>query len=155
MPATRQVLLAQLGDAMQAYQRATQAFDDEVGRQLGVNSADVRCLDWLVDRPRTAGELSAATGLSTAATTAMIDRLERKDFVRRVRSDDDRRKVLVEMTEHGRERTGAFYGPLVLEGLPLLDRYSTVELQAMLRHLVAIREMTERHRDRVRGQRSS
>ena len=111
MTVSRQLLAAELGAAMQAYQRSTQAFDDEVGRQLGLNPADLRCLDWLVDRARSASELSEATGLSSAATTAMIDRLERKGFVRRSRSVDDRRRVLVEMTEWGRERAGEFYGP--------------------------------------------
>ena len=105
MAASRQRLAAELGAAMQAYQRSTQAFDDEVGRQLGLNPADLRCLDWLVDRARSPSELSEATGLSSAATTALIDRLERKGFVRRSRSDD-RRRVLVEMTEQGRQRAG-------------------------------------------------
>ena len=151
MAASRQRLAAELGAAMQAYQRSTQAFDDEVGRQLGLNPADVRCLDWLVDQARSPSELSEATGLSSGATTALIDRLERKGFVRRSRSVDDRRKVLVEMTEQGRQRTGDFYGPLVLEGTALLDRFSAAELASMVRHLREITEMTDRHRDRLRS----
>lgn len=150
MTVSRQLLAAELGAAMQAYQRSTQAFDDEVGRQLGLNPADLRCLDWLVDRARSASELSEATGLSSAATTAMIDRLERKGFVRRSRSVDDRRRVLVEMTEWGRERAGEFYGPLVVEGTGLLDRFSTEELASMVRHLQEITELTDRHRNRLR-----
>lgn len=151
MTVSRQLLAAELGAAMQAYQRSTQAFDDEVGRQLGLNPADLRCLDWLVDRARSASELSEATGLSSAATTAMIDRLERKGFVRRSRSVDDRRRVLVEMTEWGRERAGEFYGPLVVEGTGLLDRFSTEELASMVRHLQEITELTDRHRNRLRS----
>ena len=149
--ASRQTLISELGNAMQAYQRSTQAFDDEVGRQLGLNPADLRCLDWLFDQERTPSELSAATGLSLAATTAMVDRLERKGFVRRSRSADDRRKVLVDMTPEGRRRTDEFYGPLVVEGMKILDRLSAKELTAMLRHLQAIRELTDRQRDRLRA----
>jgi DNA-binding MarR family transcriptional regulator len=151
MTVSRQLLAAELGAAMQAYQRSTQAFDDEVGRQLGLNPADLRCLDWLVDQARSASALSEATGLSSAATTAMIDRLERKGFVRRSRSADDRRRVLVEMTEWGRERAGEFYGPLVVEGTVLLARFSTDELASMLRHLQEITELTDRHRNRLRS----
>jgi DNA-binding MarR family transcriptional regulator len=145
MAASRQRLAAELGAAMQAYQRSTQAFDDEVGRQLGLNPADLRCLDWLVDEARSPSELSEATGLSSAATTAMVDRLERKGFVRRTRSVEDRRRVLVEMTEEGRERTGSFYGPLVVDGTALLGRFSADELASMLRHLREI------HRSRLRS----
>ena len=61
--------------AMQRYQRSTQAFDDAVGRHLGLNPADLRCLDWLADGPKTAGQLAEATGLRPAATTTLIDRL--------------------------------------------------------------------------------
>ena len=35
------------------------------------------------------------TGLTTGAITAMIDRLEKRDYVRREFDKDDRRKVLV------------------------------------------------------------
>lgn len=138
---------------MQAYQRSTQAFDDEVGRHLGLNPVDLRCLDWLVDSVRTATELSDSTGLSSAATTAMIDRLEKKGFVRRVRSERDRRQVIVEMTGEGREQTWAFYGPLVTEGHAVLEKMTKADLALMLRHLVSIREMTDRQRDRLRQSR--
>ncbi len=151
MATTRQALIAQLGGAMQAYQRSTQTFDDEVGRHLGLNPTDLRCLDWLVDARRSARQLSEATGLSSAATTALIDRLEHKGFVRRVPHDTDRRQVLVEMTEEGRERVGRFYGPLVVEGVEMLDGYPKAQLQVMLDYLLAITELTDRHREALRG----
>ena len=91
--------MAELGAAMQAYQRSTQAFDDEVGRQLGSTRQTCAASTGSSTRRGLASALSEATGLSSAATTAMIDRLERKGFVRRSRSADDRRRVLVEMTE--------------------------------------------------------
>jgi DNA-binding MarR family transcriptional regulator len=151
MAATRQALIMQLGGAMQAYQRSTQTFDDEVGRQLGLNPTDLRCLDWLVDARRSARQLSEATGLSSAATTTLIDRLERKGFVRRVPHDTDRRQVLVEMTDEGRERVDRFYGPLVVEGSTMLDAYPKAQLQVMLDYLLAITELTDRHRQALRG----
>jgi DNA-binding MarR family transcriptional regulator len=151
MSTTRQALIAQLGGAMQAYQRSTQTFDDEVGRQLGLNPTDLRCLDWLVDARRSARQLSEATALSSAATTTLIDRLEHKGFVRRVPHDTDRRQVLVEMTDEGRERVGRFYGPMVAEGSAMLAGYTKDQLQVMLDHLRAITELTDRHREALRS----
>ena len=112
MARSRQALIGELGRAMQAYQRSTQAFDDEVGRVLGLNPADLRCLDWLTEGPLSASRLAEATGLSAAATTAMIDRLERKGFVQRPKHETDRRQVLVELTDAGQARTWAIYGRL-------------------------------------------
>lgn len=153
MARTRQALIDAAGVAMHAYQRSTQAFDDAVARALGLNTTDLRCLDWLVDRPRTAGEIAAATGLSSAATTTLIDRLERKGYVRRVPDPSDRRRVLVEMTRQGAERVGRFYGPLVAEGARLFDGVPREQIEAMTRWLEAARELTDRHRQRVEGER--
>ena len=150
MRKSRQALIRETGNAMQAYQRSTQAFDDAVGRAMGLNPTDLRCLDWLVDGPKSAGELSAGTGLSSAATTTLIDRLERKGFVKRVRDPDDRRRVLVEMTADGGARVGRYYGPLVEEGSALFPDVTDEQLAQMRDWLVAARELTDRHRARIR-----
>jgi DNA-binding MarR family transcriptional regulator len=150
LTSTRQALVDEVGHAMQAYQRSTQAFDDEVGRLLGVNPVDLRCLDWLTEGPMTASRLAEATGLSAAATTSMIDRLEQKGFVRRRRGDGDRRQVLVELTDDGLRRVGALYGPLVAEGAPLLASFSKEQLGVMREQLVRMRQLTDRHRERLR-----
>jgi DNA-binding MarR family transcriptional regulator len=149
VPKSRQALIAEAGNAMQAYQRSTQAFDDAVGRALGLNPTDLRCLDWLVDGPKSAGELSAGTGLSSAATTTLIDRLESKGFVQRVRDSVDRRRVLVEMTPQGRERVYRYYGPIVEEGNALFADVADEQLGQMRDWLVAARELTDRHCDRI------
>jgi DNA-binding MarR family transcriptional regulator len=151
MHTSRQVLVGELGRALQAYQRSTQAFDDEVGRVLDLNPVDLRCLDWLTEGPMSASRLAEATGLSAAATTAMIDRLERKGFVRRRKHETDRRQVLVEMTDEGQARTWVLYAPLVKEGAPLLAKFDLAQLAAMRDHLIAIRAITDEERDRLRA----
>ena len=149
--ATRRQAVAELGAALQRYQRSVQSYDDAVGRALGLGPADLRCLDWLVDGPKTAGVLAAATGLRPAATTALLDRLEARGLVERVRDDRDRRRVLVAMTEEGMRSTYAMYAPLVDEGQRLLGRYTVAELEAARELLEAMREMTDRHREQLSG----
>ncbi len=150
MAAPRQALVEDLGVAMQRYQRSVQVFDDAVGRRLGLNPTDLRCLDWLADGPKTAGELSDATGLRPAATTTLVDRLSRRGLVRRRPSEGDRRKVLVEMTDEGFALTWECYGPLVVEGQQLLTDLGADELVALRTLLDAMRDLTDRHRARVR-----
>jgi DNA-binding MarR family transcriptional regulator len=153
MPPSRQAsraeLVRALGEALQQYQRSVQAFDDAVGRRLGLGPADLRCLDWLADGPKTAGALSAATGLRPAATTALIDRLETRGLVRRTRPEADRRTVLVEMTDVGQARTWEAYGPLVSAGQPLLDELTREQIVFMKDYLVRMRELTDEYRDRL------
>jgi DNA-binding MarR family transcriptional regulator len=148
---SRQALIAGIGAATQAFQRVTDAFDDLVAERMRLNRTDLRCLDWLFDGPKTAGDLAAATGLSSAATTTLLDRLERRGLVRRVRDQVDRRKVLVEMTEVGLRETGAYYAPLAQEGARLLERFTDEQLQAMYDQLLAATELIDRHRARIRA----
>jgi DNA-binding MarR family transcriptional regulator len=146
----RQTLIAAVGRATQAYQRATDGFDDEVGRALALNPSDLRCLDWLTERPMTAGELAVATGLSGAATTTLLDRLEQRGYVRRVRDTADRRKVLVELTPDGTRTIMELYGPLAAEGPSLLSRFTDRDLALMRDFLVEATDVTDRHRTRLR-----
>lgn len=81
----------------------------------------------------------------------MIDRLSSRGLVRRVASDTDRRKVLVEMTDAGRELTWRAYGPLVDEGQHLFRDLSVAQLDAMRDLLRDMRDLTDRHRARVQS----
>jgi DNA-binding MarR family transcriptional regulator len=51
---------------------------------------------WLLgDAPRTAGEPAEELGLTSAAITALVDRLERNGYAARQRDNRDRRKVTI------------------------------------------------------------
>ena len=149
MASTRQALIGDLARAMQAYQRSTQAFDDEVRRVLGVNPVDLRCLDWLSESPLSPSRLAEATGLSASATTSMIDRLERRGFLRRVPHATDRRQTVVEMTALGQAASEQLYRPLVEAGIHLVAQLDVGELASMRDYLRAIRDLTDAQRDRL------
>ena len=69
--------------------------------------AQVRALFALDKRDAaTAGEIAEAARLSPASVTGMLDELEREGIVTRVRSDADRRRVLVTLTDEGRKVLG-------------------------------------------------
>jgi DNA-binding MarR family transcriptional regulator len=149
---SRQAAMAAVGLAAQVYQRSTDLLDDVVADWLDINRADLRCLDSLSTGPKSVGELSEAVALSSAAMTSLLDRLERKGLVRRVRDTRDRRKVRVEMTGRGQTEVAQLYGPLVAEGSVLLERYSDDEL-AMVRDFFALcTDLNERHRARIARQ---
>ncbi|WP_433431483.1 MarR family winged helix-turn-helix transcriptional regulator [Nonomuraea sp. CA-141351] len=65
----------------------------------GLNATDYYALNLLdLAGPLTSGELAVRTGLTTGATTRLIDRLEGSGYVRRAPDPADRRKVMVEST---------------------------------------------------------
>lgn len=81
--------------AVRALAEALEHFDDAAARALGVGRSDLRALNQLEDGPLPAGVLAARLGLSSGATTALVDRLVAAGFVARLAAPDDGRKVLV------------------------------------------------------------
>ena len=86
---------------------------DLVATRVGLNSTDLKCLELLhLAEVTTAGALARHTGLTSGATTAVIDRLERAGFVRRRRDASDRRCVLVEVLPSSAGRIQPLYALL-------------------------------------------
>jgi DNA-binding MarR family transcriptional regulator len=80
----------------------------------------------------TAGELSRRTGLTSGATTRLIDRLEAAGFVRRRRDDSDRRRVIIEPVDENLGDLGALYQPLADGMTELWSRYTDAELDVII-----------------------
>lgn len=150
MDEDRQALIDAVRTAVHGCQRAAEALDDAVADRFGINRTDLRHLDLLLDGPLSAGQLSERSGLSPAAMTTLIDRLERKGYVRRLRDVTDRRRVFVEVTDLAREVAWEAYGPVVQDTKALLREYSDDQLTAMRDFLSADRDLHRKHHQRIR-----
>lgn len=78
--------------------------------------------------------------LSSGAMTNRIDRLERAGLVRRERSESDRRRVLVALTDKGRATIDELMDAnvaLLADELAILDRDEQRQLADLLRRLLA------------------
>jgi DNA-binding MarR family transcriptional regulator len=88
--------------------RAGSALAGEIDRvvqaSLGLNLQISNTLAVIegADQPLTPSEISDRTLISSATMTSTLDRLERQGLVRRLPNPEDRRSVLVEVTEAGR-----------------------------------------------------
>jgi DNA-binding MarR family transcriptional regulator len=70
---------------------------EAIARKAGLSGTDHKYLGFLIEKGQmTAGELSTLTGLTTGAVTGLIDRLEKKNLVKRQFAEGDRRKVIIE-----------------------------------------------------------
>lgn len=135
---------------MREYQRGVDAIDQAVAGRLGVNRTDLRVLDELFDGPRAAGDLAVRVGLSPAAMTTALDRLEDKGHARRIRDAADRRKVLVEMSEKARHICEDAMDPIVEDGERLLAGFSEPEIARLGGFLRSACAANERHVARLR-----
>lgn len=119
---------------------------DLVAARVGLNSSDLECLDLLyLAGSTTAGRLSAHTGLTTGATTAVIDRLERAGFVRRRRNRTDRRVVFVEVVQSSAKQIEPFYEVLHTLLTRVNARYADHELAIISDYLSRVLEAGAEH----------
>ncbi|MFK4810419.1 MarR family winged helix-turn-helix transcriptional regulator [Devosia sp. ZW T5_3] len=127
----RQALIQTIGHTIMRWQDATQKYDEAVGRIYDLNASERLCLSFLWTGPQTASAVARQIGLTPAAVTALIDRLEKRGFVRRKADPNDRRKVLVEAAEQALRLTETAYLPLSVEGARMLDKYTDAELETV------------------------
>ena len=80
---------------------------DETLAESGLDMGEYKVLNSLTQKGpphrSTPGRLAKRMELSSGAMTNRLDRLEEADLVRRLPDPDDRRSVVVELTDHGRE----------------------------------------------------
>jgi DNA-binding MarR family transcriptional regulator len=115
-----------------------------------MNRTDWRCLDILGTRgPMTAGQLADAVRLTTGAVTGVLDRLEASGMIRRVRDANDRRRVIVEVTDEVSRAGAPVYGPLMADAAEAHAAFDEKELETIIRFIRAERQLLARHTTRV------
>lgn len=145
---TRQELLRRLvSDLGREISTNSLFFHEAVARNVGLNATDTRCLDLIIragEVQLTAGNLGKATGLTTGAVTAILDRLEKAGMVWRVRDAKDRRKVFVRPNPEAMGRVAALYDEFGTAAMKLASSYRTRDLQVICdfleRNVVLLRE---------------
>lgn len=116
-PAVEPVLggLRSLAEGIDRYRQA-------LGAELGLGISEIITLTQLgVDEPMRASAVAARTGLTQGSVTALLDRLERHGYTRRVRPPENRRVVHVELTDDGHRLVHRMFSPV----LPLLGAAAT------------------------------
>jgi DNA-binding MarR family transcriptional regulator len=106
----REERLTELGQAFRRAYRSLRRLRGRDTHLLGgeLSHAQFELLAELRERgPLPAGELAHVAGLSPATVSQMLDHLATDGHVERIRSESDRRVVLIELTALGRRRVDA------------------------------------------------
>ncbi len=141
-----------IASRIEQLQEAAGQIDENAARLLGLNRTDLRCLSRLREHGRmSAGDLAVHAGLTPAATTTAIDRLERAGFAHRVRDDADRRRVLVAPTEAAVAAGQRIWGPVLSDAFAQFKGYTLAELAIISRFLDQAVTHQRRHAQRLRA----
>jgi DNA-binding MarR family transcriptional regulator len=132
-----------LVDALRLFTVETDVLVDVFARAHGLGRSDLNAIMWISTgmasgSPVTLGELAQRLGLSPAATTAVVDRLENAGHVTRSRDGQDRRRVTVTMQDLALQLATAFFVPLGQRMNEAAASFGTQDLAltaAVVRHL--------------------
>lgn len=84
--------------------RATDLHSKHLAKTTGLTAPQILLLQTIRNKGRsTIGELAADMSLSQATVTTILDRLEKRELVYRVRSEEDKRKVHAHLTDSGHQ----------------------------------------------------
>jgi DNA-binding MarR family transcriptional regulator len=108
LPSDLDLTVEGIVDRVSGIHRRIKWMHDETLDQLGLTVSDwhvLTALRWAgAPYRRKAGELARRADLTSGAMTSRLDALEKEGLVRRLPDPADRRGVLVELTEKGREQ---------------------------------------------------
>ena len=123
---------------------------------IGINQTDLICLNALFRQgAMTAGQLAAAIGLTSGATTTAIDRLERAGYVHRQPDPSDRRRVLVEPSREGAHQAFSLFDDLLERTAQLSASYTDQQLILLLELLERFRTLIAEHTTTLRARAAS
>ncbi|KXH81123.1 MarR family winged helix-turn-helix transcriptional regulator [Chryseobacterium kwangjuense] len=129
-------ILENFREASRQYSDASIFMHEAIARKAGLSNTDHKYLGIILQHVSiTAGEISKLTGLTTGAVTGLIDRLEKKELVKRQFTQEDRRKVIIiPNIENSMKLLKPVFDDLQAKTADLLSDFSEKEVQTIERY---------------------
>jgi DNA-binding MarR family transcriptional regulator len=129
-------------------------FRTAMNEWAGLNATDMECLRLLfLKGVSTPSELARHTGLTSGATTAMLDRLEKAGLIERQPNPDDRRGTLIVPAKSSAEKASAWFESARKAQDELISSYSESELEIISDVFERFSKLWEQEREKVRRDR--
>lgn len=130
-------------------------FRNAMSEWAGVNPTDMECLRLLFAKTvATPSELARHTGLTSGATTAMLDRLEKAGLIERRPNPADRRGFLISPAPSAGERAASWFQSARDAQDALMSRYSEAELKIIADVFERFTKLWDQEREKVKTDRS-
>jgi DNA-binding MarR family transcriptional regulator len=129
-------------------------FRNAMSEWAGLNVTDMECLRLLFLKGiSTPSELSRYTGLTSGATTAMLDRLEKAGLIERRTNPDDRRGILIAPVKTAAEKAASWFESARKAQDELISRYSERELVIIADIFEQFTKLWDQEREKIRTDR--
>jgi DNA-binding MarR family transcriptional regulator len=125
-------------------------FRNAMSEWAGLNVTDMECLRLLFQKGiSTPSELSRYTGLTSGATTAMLDRLEKAGLIERRPNPNDRRGTLIVPAQSSAEKAASWFKSARKAQDELISSYSEQELEIIADVFERFTKLWDQEREKV------
>ncbi len=125
-------------------------FRNAMSEWAGLNGTDMECLRLLFLKGiATPSELAKQTGLTSGATTAMLDRLEKAGLIERRPNPEDRRGTLIVPAESSAERAASWFESARKAQDELVSSYSESDLEIIADAFERFTKLWDQEREKV------
>ena len=125
-----------LAECMQLFEKTSSARV----RSLGFTESQFDIIATLGNTPgMTCKELGEKTLITKGTLTGVLDRLDKKGLVERIRGDDDRRQLFVKLTPVGEQTFADIFPQVVRQGRQSFSEYQEQDFVALERELLKLK----------------
>ena len=126
-------------------------FRNAISEWAGLNVTDMECLRLLfIKGIATPTELASHTGLTSGATTAMLDRLEKAGLIERRPNPNDRRGTLIAPAPSSAEKAASWFESARNAQDELISSYSESELEIISDVFERFTKLWDHEREKIR-----
>jgi DNA-binding MarR family transcriptional regulator len=112
--------------------QAEELYTKELNKKYQVSIPQLNCLLALYENgPLSPSQIAKHIMVKSSTVTGIVDRLEQKEFVARLRNSPDRRVITIELTEIGRRLAENAPSPIqqkIIDGLKILSKWEIEQI---------------------------
>ena len=125
-------------------------FRNAMSEWAGLNVTDMECLRLLFQKGiATPSELSRFTGLTSGATTAMLDRLEKAGLIERRPNPNDRRGTLIAPAQSSATKAASWFESARKAQDELISSYSESDMEIIADAFERFTKLWDQEREKI------
>jgi DNA-binding MarR family transcriptional regulator len=140
----RQALIKEIIYQIRRLMQAGSLYSKELNKKYQVSAAQLNCLLALHESgPLLPSQIAKHMLVKSSTVTGIIDRLEQKRLVKRMRNSPDRRKIFIQLTEAGRTLAQNAPPPIQQKIMDGLRKLPESDIEKIVRGLQTLTHMLD------------
>ena len=124
--------------------QGAEIYNKELNRKYAISSAQLNCLLALFENgPLPPSQIARHMMVKSSTVTGVVDRLEQKGLVERIRNSPDRRVITIQLTAAGKDLTGNAPPPIQRKIIRGLKNLSQKEIESIVLALSKLTDMLD------------